>query len=59
MQSSVLAEELLDNLLAGSKDPITVSAQALETQKSYQIIPEELLSKMVSRDPDARIEVYY
>jgi hypothetical protein len=31
MQLSVLAEELLDNLLAGLRDPITVSAQALET----------------------------
>jgi len=58
MQSSVLAEELLDNLLAGSRDPITVSAQALETQKSYPTILEELPSKMVSRDPDAPIEFH-
>ena len=58
MQSSVLAEELLDNLLAGSRDPITVSAQALENQKSHPIILKELLNKMVSRGPDAPVELH-
>jgi len=56
IQSSVLAEELLDDLVAGSRDPITVSAQALQFQKSVPIILEKLPSKIVSRDPDAPIE---
>ena len=58
MLSSVVAKELLHNLLAASRDPITVSAQALENQKSHPIILKELLNKMVSRGPDAPVELH-